>query len=216
VTYSRFDRDMMVALYQESEASEGGMFPFKDLAEKYGLPIKVNWVIQLANEWESGGYARIFKHIGDPTTWRAEIAAAGTRWVEEEFGDKDGVGQILAPVSQVVDGQVDVAPAADRIVRFSDNAPKLVSTQIALENLSQQLSGGNDYGELSVDEVEEAKREVWILSQLIQQEAVRISWVEPLAKNCLQWIAAKAAEQVLGALAIAALTAFAALIGFSL
>jgi hypothetical protein len=99
-SYSDFAEKMLVALYQETEATNRDYYSFGDLIDKYDLDWREQWIDRLADEWE-GSYARNVNrfHADSRRDWSAEISAAGMRYVEEKYGDKDGVGQILTPIS---------------------------------------------------------------------------------------------------------------------
>lgn len=98
--YTDFDEKMLLALYQETERTDDDVFTFKELCERYGLPMNTKWVVRLAEQWEHEGNAKVRKHIGNPETWRVEITGSGLRWIEDNFGSKEGVGQILEPVAR--------------------------------------------------------------------------------------------------------------------
>jgi len=141
-----------------------------------------------------------------------EYSQFGSAWLDDVWDRYFPQETSAAPVEH---NSANI-PAADRLVTVDHNSENSVSARSALSDLSAHLASSNDFGDLSIDEVEEAKREVWLLEQAIMQEAVRIDWIEPMAKACLKWIALKAAEQTIGAFAIAALTALAILFGFSI
>ena len=100
MTYADFASKMLIALYQDTEVGDNDVFTFGNLIEHYGLDSRPRWITQLASEWDRFGYATVRKHIGDPLTWRGDIAAEGLRLVESQFGSKDGVGSVLEPASQ--------------------------------------------------------------------------------------------------------------------
>jgi hypothetical protein len=107
------------------------------------------------------------------------------------------------------------APASDRIVKLTDNQSALDEAVDAVSKLRTQLETGNDIGDLTSEEWEVAKVEVFWLEHALKQESLRVDWIEPLATKSLKWIAAKATEQLVGLLALAALSALATLFGFA-
>jgi hypothetical protein len=107
------------------------------------------------------------------------------------------------------------APASDRIVLLSDNQPAIEAVRASLSELSAQLQKANDVGEMTLSEVEQARNEIWHLEQAFNAERVRVDWIEPFAKNSLNWIAEKAAGAAVGKAALAVIAAIAALFGIS-
>ncbi|MGN6271412.1 MAG: hypothetical protein ACTHM0_16130 [Sphingomonas sp.] len=110
-------------------------------------------------------------------------------------------------------GEEVAAPAADRIVTFQDNQPAADDARAALEALSTQLRSGNDFGDLTPVEVEEAAREVMLLEHAFACEAIRVDWIMPIATRTLRWIASEAGRAMVGQLAVAALAAIAVALG---
>ena len=158
--YSRFAEDMLIGLYQEDDAGQQTN-TFAAIASKYGIEARQTWVQQLADEWESQGLAVVWKHIGDPLTWRIKIAAAGMRYIEQEYASLDGVGEILSPVNQsstaengtsgVGELMKQIIPAADRVVTVQHNQPDFVSAIEGIEEARNLISQSN-----SLEEAEKA------------------------------------------------------------
>ncbi len=127
-----------------------------------------------------------------------------------------------APVETGGDGQraailpaYQVVPASDRLVLASDNLERAIAARDATARLLAQLDVGNDVGELTAEDVQLARREVWLLQQAIAEQALRVDWVESLAKTSLKWVAEKAAGSAVGDLAVAALLAIAKWLEFT-
>lgn len=216
--YSQFEDMMLLALYQEHMSfGENDIVSFAKVVAKYGIEVREGWLIEAQKNLLSRGLISGPRNASNDYMAIGKISARGMREIEDRWGTDDGVGLPLKPLPDEVEAPsngVEV-PAADRIVSITHNSDAALSARSALSDLTSQLATGNDFGNLSEAEVEEAKREVWLLEQAIKQEAIRIDWIEPMAKACLLWIATKAAEQVVGTLALAALAALAVLIGFS-
>jgi hypothetical protein len=104
-------------------------------------------------------------------------------------------------------------PASDRLVKLSDNQPALDEARQTVSELKAKLETGNDIGDLSINELEVARREVYWIDHMLKQESLRLDWVEPLVTSSLKWIADKAAGTAVGKAAWAAITAFAVLFG---
>jgi hypothetical protein len=216
-SYADFAEKLLIAVYQETERTGAPYQRVGPLLAKYGIDYKALWISQVADEWEHLYFKDVSRVLNGYEHWSFRISAQGVREIEEKYGDKDGVGEILVPVDEDRrQSAAETVPASDRMVRLSDNYEGAVSARAAVSDLSAALHQANDIGDLSSEEIEEAKREVWLIDQIVNQESVRIDWIESVAKACLQWIAVKAAEQVVGSLALAALTALALLFGFSI
>lgn len=95
---------MLIALYQESEAGDADL-RFQDVITKYGFAINEKWLQRLAEEWERNSYVKVDAFIGSPLKWYVEIAGPGLRYIEEKYGSKDGVGEIIAPVPTAPPGE---------------------------------------------------------------------------------------------------------------
>lgn len=103
--------------------------------------------------------------------------------------------------------EAPAAPAADRIVSYNDNQQGFDEVRASLGDVSKQLSLGNDNEMFSDEEIEEARREVLMLSHAFGCEAIRTGWLLIPAIKCLRWIADKAAGATIGHLAMKALDA---------
>jgi hypothetical protein len=113
---------------------------------------------------------------------------------------------IAAEVPSVAVGER--IPASDRIVLLTDNQEELDALRTSLAELSDQLKDANDVGAMTELEVDEARREIWLLEQSFNCQGVRVDWIEPIAKGCLKWISEKAAGATVGEAAKKALLAF--------
>jgi hypothetical protein len=219
--------DLALAVRQ----SRSGNFSHKDIEESLVIFERLDGMTrsQLAS---SGDFIRIDINTIESRFMRINTLDSGPRkvfpllfeytqyggdWLDRIWSDYfPETDNKLSVVRQAtVENSAEFAPASDRIVRITDNQIEAANAKLALSDLDSHLREANDIGGFSPEEIEEAKREVWLLEQELNQAFVRVDWIEPLAKACLQWIAVKAAEQIAGALAIAALTALAILFGFS-
>lgn len=218
--FSDFSKQFLVAAYLENQrigdAVESGL-----IARSYNLKFGPNWIVRVVEGAIKHGWMAGSVNAGGDEYQVIYLTGAGMVEAERLIGQ----GVEVAWHGVTIEGEVttidntnnsyDRVPASDRVVRITDNQIEAANAKSALSNLYSCLREANDIGGFSPEEIEEARREVWLLEQELLQEVVRIDWIEPLAKACLQWIAVKAAEQIVGALAIAALTALAILFGFS-
>jgi hypothetical protein len=106
-----------------------------------------------------------------------------------------------------LEGGSSPAPAADRIVTYDDNQQGFEEVRSSLRAVSEQLSLGNDHGNLSEEDVQQARRDILILSHAFECEAIRTGWLLGPALKCLKWIADKAVGATVGQLAMKAFDA---------
>ena len=98
-TYTDFAEKMIIALYQETERTEQQYYKLGELIDRYGLEAKETWIHRLADEWEYGFASDVSRYLGGSSReWDVRISAEGMRYIEEKYGDKDGVGSLLEPL----------------------------------------------------------------------------------------------------------------------
>ncbi len=101
MTFSDLEEKLLMALYQEqADGGQSEVIFFHDLAEKYELERKPGWLLSAQKDLISQGLI-----VGPGSSQNDEMAGgkitgAGMRKIEEKYGDKDGVGQILAPLAK--------------------------------------------------------------------------------------------------------------------
>ena len=214
--FDEFAERFLAGLYWETEHNRKQYVRASDLISKYNLQPRATWISRMADEWEHLYFKDVSKTLGGYDGWSFRISAGAYRKIEEMFKDDTEIAEFLELTeSATSEASSELAPAAGRIVKFSDNEDATGSARYALSALSEKLTSTNDLRDFTDNEVEAAKREIWILEQVINQDAVRVDWIEPVAKATLQWIATKAAEQIVRSLALAVLAAFAVLFGFT-
>jgi hypothetical protein len=213
-----FRKKLLACCYLVSLSSHDGLVEAEIVASEYGLLGEIGWMQEAVNYFQSQGYIGLPLMFDDKST----VSIEGTvpifngpisgRFLFTELGKEVAKGSLKSAMMGVDESAF--VPASDRIVKLSDNQPALDSALRAVFDLKVQLELGNDIGNLSLDELEVAKREVYWLEHALQQDALRLDWMERVATNCLKWIAVKASEQVIGSLAIEALKAIGKLMGF--
>lgn len=117
MTYTQFAEKLLVILYQESEIGRESDHSFGDLIAKYGLEANERWLERLPDEWAADGLAEVHMSIGSPLAWSAEITGRGMRYVERNYGGKDGVGTVVEPVGI---GNENKVPAGTGPLRYKD------------------------------------------------------------------------------------------------
>jgi len=207
-SYTEFEALLLVGCYIVSEDTGDEIIGIRPVIERFNLEYKSNWIRRAITGFVDAGLAKDVATLGDELEQDVWLTASGVKEAERLLDNE----QVRIRMPETPETSI---PASDRIVKRSDNSAGFASAENSLEQLIAQLDTANDLGSLTAEEIEEARREVWILEQSIKQEAVRVDWIEPIAKACLKWIATKAAEQVVGTLAMAALAAIALLLGFS-
>jgi hypothetical protein len=211
MTFTDICEKLLICLYQDDQFS-GAWHDLAGIQSKYGLPGDLKLLSLAAKHLADVGNINLRELVG--AAIRGRLTGAGITYIEQKYGDKDGVGTIIELVSDIEGAFGKIVPASDRIVKLTDNQLALDVAVKAVLQLKNQLATGNDFGDLSLDELEVARREVYWIEHALKQESLRVEWIEPLATNCLKWITTKAAEQIVGTFAIAALAAIAALFGF--
>ncbi|RUN75996.1 hypothetical protein EJC47_13860 [Sphingomonas sp. TF3] len=150
---------------------------------------------------------------------KAEVAVTGELWLTTQTYqhlDARSDGERYQPAVSITtrrdqalagwsDFPSDTAPAADRIVRYSDNQAGFEAARDALAQVAKQLTEGNDHGGLDQDEVEDARRQIMIIQHAFACEAIHIGWIVPPALKSLRWIADKALGALIGHLAVTAI-----------
>jgi hypothetical protein len=147
---------------------------------------------------------------------RSEFANTGLIWVSSRtFGqlDEPPPGERWQPNLSVTAkkslalagwGEFSV-PASDRLVRFDDNHPAIEEIRSDLSSLAETLRGSNSTEDFSYGEIEGARRELFIIDQMLACGGCRVDWVLPAAKSTLAWIALKAGEGLVQTAALAVL-----------
>lgn len=172
-SYTEFAEKMIIALYQETERTEKHYYKFGELIDRYGIEAKESWIHRLADEWEYGFASEVSRYLGGSARgWEVRISANGMRYVEERYGDKDGVGTILEPapyaISDVSDGRIltgpqgsteqiegregdilfeyatDLLPASDRLVPLDHNSAPYREVKDGLADLYEEFRTSND------------------------------------------------------------------------
>lgn len=227
--YTTFEAQLLVGCYLVGEDTGQDIVPIQAVFERFYFEPKANWIDRAVAGLTQSGMSTDMRTMASSLEQEVWLNAHGIKQAELLLnrGIKPALGRSpilgapnntlsetpVAPESLV--GAYAFIPASDRVVRLTDNQSEATNARLGLSNLGAQLNTANDIGGFSLEEIEEAKREVWLLQQELNREAIRVDWIESMAKACLKWIAVKSAEQIVGALALAALAAIAALIGFS-
>lgn len=96
MTYSELREELLMALYQE-QADEGtnDNISFKQLVEDYDLDWRPGWLIAVQRDLQDSGL------IDGPSNGFSDdmaigrLSGPGLRYIEEKYGDKEGVGTLL-------------------------------------------------------------------------------------------------------------------------
>jgi hypothetical protein len=152
-------------------------------------------------------------------TERAQVAASGRVWVASQTFrslDEPPSGERWQPwlfVAGTHDSAFSVtasdssssgAPASDRIVRFSDNQSEAEQLGQAFSELTRKLRFGNELGDFSREEADQAASELAVLNEALERGSARAEWFKRSALSTLRWIADKSCGAVISELAKAA------------
>ncbi|MEG3083621.1 hypothetical protein U1707_08205 [Sphingomonas sp. PB2P12] len=143
MTYTDFAEKLLIALYQESEAGRSDQ-RFEDMLAKYGLPKNAKWLERLTEEWKANGFVNVDAFIGSPLLWYAEIAGAGMRYIESKFRSKDGVGELLAPLPALPEGEEILTFGSGEPLQF-ENGEYLTVTAPPPETMPPKTYDSSDW-----------------------------------------------------------------------
>jgi uncharacterized protein len=133
---------------------------------------------------------------------------------------KNGPGaQIEDPFSEPKDLKTRLSeapiPVSDGFVNIDHNSKEFLEFRAAFRKFEKSLHTSNDLGEMSPQELEIAKFETSQIGSESERDWLRPAHMWTIAKSTLLWIAERAADSVVGTLALAALAALAAMLGIS-
>ena len=109
-----------------------------------------------------------------------------------------------------------IIPAADRLVAPDHNSREYRDFDETHKRLSQMLLQANDLREFETKELMVARKELDVIGSEVREPSFRAEHLWTIAKSTFLWIAEKAADGVIKALAVAALFGLAALLGIQL
>lgn len=127
--FDNYGERFLAALYLESEETGGNFSSAKNLHDKYGFkPDKDHWISRMADEWQYSFFKDINKPLRSYGDWSFRLSSEGYRHVEANFLDTDEIREYLrgSPTERprVLDvAEVELVPAADRLVRLDHNQP---------------------------------------------------------------------------------------------
>jgi hypothetical protein len=99
VTYSELVQRLKIAIYQEAQ-SNSDFVRLDEAAKKYGFEYQEGLIAEAQKDLVATGFITGPKPIDGDSTSLGKITGAGRREIEEKFGSKDGVGQILQPIEE--------------------------------------------------------------------------------------------------------------------
>ena len=106
-----------------------------------------------------------------------------------------------------------IVPASDRIVSPDHNSREFREFEQSHERLADRLRRANDLPEFSSEELELARNEVERLGEEAARPTFRAEYLWNVGKSTLLWIAEKAIDGIIKALAVGTLIALATLLG---
>jgi len=115
MTFTDFCEKLLLALYQDGHKSDDWLHVMT-LQSRYGLNVDEAWRSKAMNFLKSRGDAEGRELVGEANTAMAKITGSGIVYIEEKYGDKDGVGQVLTPI----DHNDDIG---DNFLDPADNLP---------------------------------------------------------------------------------------------
>ncbi|QXQ07961.1 hypothetical protein KX816_08220 [Sphingosinicellaceae bacterium] len=105
MTFTDFEEKILIGLYQERTVfGVSDMLPFQDLVDKYGLDSQTGWLIEAQKNLLTQGLITGPRNGYNDQMALGLIAGPGMKLIEQRYGDKDGVGMILGPITAVRTG----------------------------------------------------------------------------------------------------------------
>ena len=153
-TFTQFQDELLVALYDLSERLEAETVLSGDIFSHYLILRKPNWVIRSLIDFEERKLIHENLTHDDESSQSISLTAAGMREAERLLEGGVHVMYVedlvdLGEENYDVEGQV--APASDRIVFYDDNRPEAQEISKNLADLAEFIRGLND-PEIEVDE----------------------------------------------------------------
>jgi uncharacterized protein YegP (UPF0339 family) len=173
---------------------------YRDKAGEYRVRFKYNHEVM----WSSEGYSSKASALSLIQSIKKNGPSA-----QVEDSDPDAL-DVLHQIRNVP------IPAADRIVTPDHNSKEFRDFKSAHSKISDKFRASNDLQEFSTEELDFAKNELAEIGQEAERPSFRGEHLWLKAKSTLLWIAEKAADGVVKALAVGLLVAIASLIGIPL
>lgn len=218
--YTDFEAQLLVATYLANATSGDGISRSGDLLDRYALEFRDGWVAQAAIELGRQGFIHGRGTMGGDREQPLLLTPAGMKEAERliHLGLKVAEKAIVVltevkPSNDDTEATVEI-PASDRIVRLDHNSVEHREVVLQCNSLLDALSKGNDVGSLSAEDVSVAIAETKSLQIEIQGDFVRRSAFWERSHSLLAWVAKEAAGAIVGVIALAAIAAFAALLGY--
>ena len=177
---NKFKEKLLTCCYLFSLTSENRLVDLDRVKNEYDITDENDWTKESIDYFQSREY------IGLPLIMDGNLVSIGGKvpifntTVSDRFSftelGKSYAKELLKNAITGVD-YLDHVPASDRIVRLTDNQPALDLAIQSVVDLKDQLELGNDIGDLSLDELEVAKREVYWLEHALKQDALRFDWM---------------------------------------
>lgn len=200
VTFHEAQQIIAVTLYQMLQQSEGASyFAAEQIAKQANMGVGAAFVQRACIALVQDGHVEIRK-INNSAD-RFTLEPKGFVWAEELM-------------SKQVPALRKAVPASDRVVPINHNQPEWQVLEQATQALADQFTQGNDFGDLTAEEVEVAQSEVEEIKRLIALPKVRFTVVRERTGATLRWIGEKAAGAAVGKAALALLALIATFFGF--
>ncbi len=163
MSFSNFHEKLLIGLYQD-DALACDWHNLTSVQAKYGLVGDMKLLSMAAKHLETEGKIERRELVGAEI--RGRLTGIGITYIDEKYGDKDGVGTILEPASETDSALAKIVPASDRIVTLNHNHPKFSETLEALAEAEQAISSSNM---LTVDEKSDTILHISLGKKLLSQ-----------------------------------------------
>jgi len=204
--YDEFVEDLFLALGRAASLVGADTFlDAKRAATLRKLEFPYNWLVEATKELEQEGWLH-----AEPMLNTVQVRLTGRGWDHyQELLDEYDLREEEAAEPLVV-------PASDRIVRLDHNSAAYLEADARLTEAIAALRENNEYKASDPEDYEQRLAELEGGQRLLKAPRTRLGAVIEVLIRALQWLAVKLADTVAGKMIEKALTALAALLGFSL
>jgi hypothetical protein len=213
MSFTDFERKLLVAAYLLSEETGEDMIRAGDAITSYGIDHRPGWINRAVQGMISSGLSGDARTLAEELDQDIWLTAAGYRRAEEllPYFPLKRVGR----VSVNLPATPTSVPASDRIVPLDHNNPMVSQAAADARKLAVALRESNDIGAISPEALPVAVEEVSQIAQALEQPAVRMPAFGERVRSTLGWIGKEAAGALVGAAALALLALLATILGIA-
>jgi hypothetical protein len=206
--HSDFRDALLIALAKHAEGSTSQYMDAKKAADAEGLSYIPGWVSRAVEHFENRGLVKALRTMGGGID-----GAINVRLTSDGFDEAE---ELTEKLSTIVENEVSVAPASDRVVRIDHNSQAYRDTDNAIHEALEIAKENNQLAAEEPEEHEQAIAELEGGRRLLKAVRVRAEAAWAIIAPPLKWLAAKFVDTAIGKAFEAALLLIGALLGISL